>query len=168
MFARVTLNHCKGETIELKKAANIERIRRVKFREDEIFQAEMSATLGLMEICARLSLIVLVLVSATVLGCAKKPTAEECKAAIRHMLEVQVDEVQAQAQEAGAGAHVGPKARPRRRDEALARGPATAGGIPAGAAGATAAAVTQQTACIPLRWGSARKAGRPEPKGKRR
>jgi hypothetical protein len=35
--------------------------------------------------------IVLILVSATLLDCAKQPTPEECKAAIVHMMEVQLD-----------------------------------------------------------------------------
>jgi hypothetical protein len=53
---------------------------------------EMSAPLEL-GIQARLASIVLVLVSASSLGCAKQPqpSAEECKAAIVHMMEVQLD-----------------------------------------------------------------------------
>lgn len=55
------------------------------------FQTEMLAPLGLIGIQAILASIVLVLVSATLLGCAKQPTPEECKAAIVHMMEVQLD-----------------------------------------------------------------------------
>lgn len=44
-----------------------------------------------------LASIVLVLVSAALLGCAKKPTSEECKAAIVHATEVQLDEAQEQS-----------------------------------------------------------------------
>jgi len=52
---------------------------------------ESSAPLEFMGIQARLSSIALVLVSATSLGCAKQPSPEECKAAIVHMMEVQLD-----------------------------------------------------------------------------
>ena len=53
----------------------------------------MSAPLALMGIQTRLAAIVLVLVSAIALGCANQaqPSPDECKAAIVHMMEVQLD-----------------------------------------------------------------------------
>lgn len=75
----------------MKRTLHAKGIRWVNSGKEGTLQPGVFSALSFFRVLGRLSLTLVVLVSSALIGCSKKPTSEACKAAIVHVLEVQLD-----------------------------------------------------------------------------